>query len=593
MIEQTLAIEAAGTAFQVTARTDAEIRLWAESGPLDEEGGQVVRLIAEAVTGRGFTLEELRFEWTVPVVDMHALYFGGNPRTELTYLPFWDIEKTVSANQGFPFLALLQRGGENRFAFGLADQLSETQLQGHLSELTRCYHFTVRKPGHGGVKVTGRYQEVLFVSRQRQPWPEVLGRYRAVVEATNAEPALPVSAGDFAPVFCSWTAIHHDVSHEWVMRQAPLAAELGFGTWLTDDGWFIESGRFADYSRAGDWEPCTSKFPDMREHVAAVQRLGLRYVLWVSPFMVGTESKAARAYRHLLIPGGERQRFDNLSPWEPETKEIVTELLVRLVRDYGLDGLKIDFIDSVRSQNGRPPGADGAGLGERLYRILAEAVDALRAIQPEVMIEFRNPYANLASRRYANLYRSSDVPLNFTLNRWQAVMLRLLTPDRAVHLDPALWHPDDTDENVAVHLINCLVGVPMVSIELDRYPRSHVELIRHWIGFYNRHRQTFVGGGFRPVLGLGHVPAVRFAGDGEEIVALYDDVPVTLQPTPWTAILNASTRPYVDVSGDGPKGDYRMVERDKLGRTVSERVVPLPQARLAVEIGGSLELVPA
>lgn len=598
MSRQAITIEAAGTVLTISAETDTHVELRTETEPLGSDvDGCVVRLTLETEPDRQFELRDLSLECIVPIVDMHGLYFGGNPREELAYLPFWHREKTVCANKGLPFLALIHRGGENRFAFGLADQLTETRLQAHLSEATRCYHFTLRKPvgadsGAGGISVSGRWHEAVFVSRERHPWPEVLRRYAAVVDAYCDGPTMPVPEAAFDPVFCSWTAIHHDVSHDWVMRQAPLAAALGFGTWLTDDGWFIEEGRFADYSRAGDWEPCAAKFPDFRAHVAAVRALGLRYVLWVAPFMVGKESRAAQRYRHLLMPGQERERFDNLSPWQSETQTIVRDLLTRLVTAYDLDGLKLDFLDSITVPAGRQAGAGGASLGGRVHRVMAEAVDGLLATKPELLIEFRNSYTNLASRRYANLYRSSDVPLNFTLNRWQAVMLRLLAPDRAVHLDPALWHPDDTDENVAVHLINCLVGVPMVSIELDRYPQSHLELIRHWIGFYTRHRRTLIRGDFKPILRLGHVPGVHFASDEESIAALYDDVPVALDPAPRLWLLNASTRPYVEISGGAPEGAFRVVERDKFGRLVAERDVAFTQPRLDVEVGGSLEIVP-
>src|SRR5262249_44904461 len=155
-------------------------------------------------------------------------------------------------------------------------------------------------------------------------------------------------------------------------------------------------------------------------------------------------------------------------------------------------------------------------------------------------------------------------------NRWQAVMLRLLAPDRAVHLDPALWHEKDTDENVAVHLINCLVSVPMVSIELDRYPQSHLNLIRYWIGFYNEHRDCIIHGAFNPDLQLGHVPSILFDGRSEAIISLYESVPVTLdsaKPKLW--LLNASTKPYIEFEPDAPNVNYEATLRDKFGKIVS------------------------
>jgi hypothetical protein len=71
----------------------------------------------------------------------------------------------------------------------------------------------------------------------------------------------------------------------------------------------------------------------MKAHVNAVQALSFRYLLWVSPFMVGDESEAAKHCADLLTSGQERERFKNLSPQRPETRRIVGELMERLVRD--------------------------------------------------------------------------------------------------------------------------------------------------------------------------------------------------------------------------------------------------------------------
>src|SRR5258706_3298752 len=306
---------------------------------------------------------------------MHGLYFGGNPRAELAQLPFWETRKQTCANTGIPYLSLIHRNGQNRLAFGTFDQITETSLTAELSEATRCYHFRFQKPANrdttGQLIPAGtRWEETFFVSKAQQPWSEILHHYVRLSDEATQPAKMPVPAHAFDPVFCTWTAIHHDVSHDWILRNARLAADLGFRTWITDDGWFIETGKFANYSRAGDWLPCEPKFPDFEAHVRMVQELGFRYILWVAPFMVGQDSVAAQRYTHLLTTGSERLGFSNLSPWHAETRQIISNLLERLVQDYHLDGLKIDFLDSVSINSARKDGASEATLGESLYHLL-------------------------------------------------------------------------------------------------------------------------------------------------------------------------------------------------------------------------------
>ena len=590
-------VQAADLMFEIVVElSDAvEIDLQIETVPGLEET-HLIHVIMQAYTGQTFYIEEFSVTWEIPATDMHGLYFGGNPRAELSHLPFWWKQKQVCANTGVPFMALVHRAGDNRAAFGLLDQLTETNLMANLSEITRCYEMQFQKPAYKdtankGMQVQGRYEEILFVSRAQVAWPTVLKTYAEQAASYNAVAEMHVPKQAYDPVFCTWTAIHHDVSHDWIMRNARLAADLGFGTWITDDGWFIEKGQFGDYRHAGDWLPNTTKFPDLKAHVEAVQALGFRYILWVAPFMVGKESLAAQQYAHLLIDGQERNHFNNLAPWYPETADIISELMLRLVRDYHLDGLKIDFLDSLRVNTERENGKGHNTFGGSIHDILQQATDQLLSIQPDLLIEYRNSYANLASRAYANIYRSSDVPINFTLNRWQAVMLRLLAPDRAVHMDPALWHPEDSDENVAVHLINCIVSVPMVSIDLEQYPASHVQIIRHWIGFYNTHRETIIHGEFKPQLHYGHVPLISFCGASEQIVGLYDNVPVQLDPdvnTIW--LLNASTQLSVYIATPESSAPRRAIFYDKFGHITAEESLESLPSLLNIEIGGSVEL---
>ena len=597
MIKNTSA-HAANIDFKFTVETDdsVEAELFIEVEIISEVDC-LIHFHVELPSERTFQIHDLRIEWSVPISDMHGLYFGGYPRQELSHLPFWKTNKNICANTGVPFMALINRDSSNRAAFGLFDQITETSMYAELSEITRCYHFCLQKPANKEtseqtIPVTGQWRETLFVSKSRQPWSEVLQHYVRLMDEATQMPKMPVPEHAYDPVFCTWTAMHHDISHDWILRNARLAADLGFKTWITDDGWFIETGRFSDYSLAGDWLPSAKKFPDFSDHVRAVQELGLRYILWVAPFMVGNDSRAASQYAHLLTTGQERNNFKNLSLWHEDTRQIIFELLERLVHDYHLDGLKIDFLDSISVNSNRVNGANEATLGSNFYQLLCDVTQKLLEIHPNLLIEFRNSYANLASRSYANIYRSSDVPINFALNRWQAVMLRILAPDRAIHLDPALWHPDEDETNIAVHLINLLVSVPMVSIELDRYPHTHLRLIRHWIGFYNSHRDTLIHGHFKPLLRWGYIPMVVFEGNDETIIALYEDVPITLdanEKTVW--ILNASTQPVIQfLPSVSLTGECRVHTLNKFGVTVQELTMPFPLTQLTTEIGGSIRI---
>jgi alpha-galactosidase len=552
----------------------------------------LLRIMIGEKQGPQFSLKQLHLTWQVPATNMHGFIGPGAQPDEIVKLPYWNLQKQSGANRNIPFVALINRNHHNRYTFGLIDQITDATLNAELSEQTRSYHFDWQKPvPYDQPIVTNYWEEILFVSRADTHWAEVLRTYVATVDRLWEQTKLPVPASAFEPVFCTWTAIHHDVDEDWIIHNAKLAAGLGFKTWITDDGWFTDKASFADYRYAGDWEPCEAKFPSFKRHVREVQEMGMRYILWVAPFMVGDASIAAKKYEHLMSTPVSNLYFSNLSPWHEETTPYITNLLERLVTDYGLDGLKIDFVDSIHFDAERNPKESSQSLGKAVYSTLKTAINRLAELKPDVLIEFRNTYANLASRQLANIYRSSDVPINFILNRWQVTMLRLLTPDRAIHFDPALWHQDDSDENVAVHLINAIISVPMVSIELEVYPQSHYDLIRYWISFYNEHRDTIIHGNFQPHFIFGHVGLIRFVGKEEQIIGLYGDIPVTIQQDPiplW--ILNASSRPYIDILSDNFNGKYYVSTKNKFGETVKKETVTFPCYRLDVEVGGSLKI---
>ena len=115
--------------FSMETTGDEPLDLSVSVDPVDHlEDTHVVRFVAERPDCTPFTVRNLSIRWTVPAVDMHGLYAGPPSPEMLAKLPYWQVHTDVCANRGFPFVALFHRGGENRAAFGLIDQLTETAL---------------------------------------------------------------------------------------------------------------------------------------------------------------------------------------------------------------------------------------------------------------------------------------------------------------------------------------------------------------------------------------------------------------------------------------------------------------------------------
>lgn len=406
----------------------------------------------------------------------------------------------------------------------------------------------------------------------------------------------PVPDCTYDPVFCTWTAKNKNVSAEWVETIAPIAKELGFGTLLLDDGWMDWPESRNSYPFLGSWIPHPRKFPDFAEHVSRIQKLGMKYMLWVAPFRMGMESELADSFMEF---GWHRQKEDPdrrsiyLDPRYPKVEQYVRNTLTRLMLDYGLNGLKIDFVDGVGSKIESHMDVEVMSIpfGQHWNQLMHVLMKSLKLQCPDLMIESRQKYANLANYSWTNCYRSPDVPLNFHRNRYNCAVLRMLYPDRAVYFDPALWSIHESDENVARHLISALIAVPMISVELDIYPDTQLSLIRHWMSFYSEHKETFVRGRFQPGFRLGHLPEAMFIGNEETIVALYDDHIFKLENFKGALyILNGTSRSFIEVLKADVVEELVVEVFDAVGQCLFKESRNVLPSQVNVPIGGYIRL---
>jgi len=221
-------------------------------------------------------------------------------------------------------------------------------------------------------------------------------------------------------------------------------------------------------------------------------------------------------------------------PRYPEVREHLMGKYVNAVKDWKLDGLKLDFIDDFKvypeTPLGKSDGRDYANVNEAVFRLITDVSAALRAERPDILIEFRQKYIGPALRRLGNLFRAFDCPNDSATNRLRTTDVRLICGRSKVHSDMFMWHPKEEVEAAALQINSILFSVPQLSVRLAEQPKEHIEMIRFWTGYYNKNRNLLMGdnGTFRAHAPLENYPMLSVRDGERMIVGLYGGSMVTL-----------------------------------------------------------------
>lgn len=369
------------------------------------------------------------------------------------------------------------------------------------------------------------YEVRLRLDGRRRFWADAVSEASAwVAQSAGLKPA-EVPEGAYDPLYSTWYAYWQDVNAAPLEREAEIAAKLGMKTMILDDGWQKAESRTA-YSATGDWKPVPSRFPDMAKHVEAVHKAGLKYMLWFSVPYVGDESEAWKRFEGRFLkkhPGG----VGVLDPRFPEVREHLISLYERAVRDWGFDGLKLDFIDEFVLDEVDPAvaenyaGRDFRSLPEAVDRLMKDVLLRLKAIRPDVLIEFRQNYMGPAILQYGNMIRALDCPADPASNRKRIADLRLTSGSTPVHSDMIVWSREETVSGAALPILNALFGVIQYSIKLDGAKEEHLEAIRHWLAFSQLHRKALLQGRFIPHHPESGYPLIEAESAGERVAVVY------------------------------------------------------------------------
>lgn len=521
---------------------------------------------------------KVRVEFLFPQVDITHFFrpggYGVGGSTAVDVQADWGCRNETSLSRCLPIYEAIDDNDRNRFLLASSEtKRTVVAYPGLREEGSLCFwyveHFT--DPQETPVRSA---EFSLRVDRRDIPfWTAVASASDWMLKTAGYRP-LAVPEAAFDPLYSTWYSFHQDVWAKDIEAECEIAARLGMRTLIVDDGWQgDDTGRYYNY--VGAWEVSPRRFPDIKAHVAKIHALGMKYMMWYAVPFVGNKTPERRRFEgKFLFDLGDPMGCSVLDPRFPEVREYLIGRWEHGVRDWGLDGLKLDFIDSFGIYGNDPAvaenfkGRDIKSLPEAVNRLLLDAVARLKAIRPDLLVEFRQSYVGPAIRQYGNMFRAGDCPGDAMLNRCRIANLRLTSGSGAVHADMLEWHPDETPENAAKNVLSSLFGVIQYSVMLRKVPAAHREMISHWLRFSVDHRRTLMKGEFRPHAPHAHYPVIEAEGEGELIVGVYvAGMGAGVSAAKPTYVLNATGRRGLAI--DFPCG-AKVSVFDTFGKRVAE-----------------------
>ncbi len=248
-----------------------------------------------------------------------------------------------------------------------------------------------------------------FVAVHQGDYFETLREYSRVM-AKQGVAFQPAPESAFGPIWCAW-GYGRPFTPSQIYNALPVVKKIGF-TWVTvDDGW---------QTAEGDWFLEPKKFPngdaDMKALVDKIHAEGFRAQLWWAPLASKPDTELLKNHSEqvLLNADGSKQKISYWNDWylcpaDPNVVEYHRKLVVKIIKDWGYDGLKLDG----QHMNGVPPCYNPAHKHARpeesveaLPAFFKAIYDAARSIKPDSVIEwcpcgtafsfFTLPYLNMS-----------------------------------------------------------------------------------------------------------------------------------------------------------------------------------------------------
>ena len=483
-----------------------------------EDGLEIVTLFLHSSTPE--IPPEFSINWHFPSDDIYQFWNTGYNTDRVNY---YRSGFSSRASKNAPVLCFMNRQNENRFTVACSDALNRLKFDSYIMEEDANFYCSIKFFEEKLPKIS-EYQVQIRIDRRAKPYYETLGKVSNWWASMDELAPAQTPESSKMPVYSSWYNFHQNLIVEELLKELSIAGEIGLEVVIIDDGWQTLDNK-RGYAFTGDWIP--ERIPQMEAFVDSIHKNGMKILLWYSLPFIGEKSKNFERFKGKYLRSWKDQQTWVLDPRYREVREFIISTYENAITDWKLDGFKLDFIGwfaadkntDMTASNGR----DIASVNEAVDRLMTDIMDRLRKIDPEIMIEFRQPYIGPLMRKYGNMFRAVDCPNMAVVNRVRIANLRLLSGNTAVHSDMIMWHRSDPVENAALQFLNILFSVPQISVKLDSLSDEHKKMITFWTKYWKNNSNVLLDGEFIPESPAALFPKISAYDEQKEIIVLYDN----------------------------------------------------------------------
>ena len=525
-----------------------------------------------------FSAKDCAFTWNPTMMDIHGLYFDWGKKV---------IKSRLASNM--PLQQLISRDGRNKLNISVSDVDTPIEIGTGIREedaTVECDVSFFTMP----TAPKENYSATIRLDMRDIPYYDSIYDVSSWWENECGYESAPVPEHARLPMDSLWYSFHQQLDKDEILKECRASKELGMETVIIDDGWQTDDNN-RGYAYCGDWLVAPKKMGDMAQLVDDIHAIGMKVMLWYSVPFMGIYCDKYKEFKNMLLDGcGDEKTFFALDPRYKKVREYLCSVYENAVREWHLDGLKLDFIDSFMLKGKATesdPERDYQSLEDAIHALMSEVKKRLLAINPHILIEFRQSYVGPSIRKYGNMLRVGDCPCDILKNRFNIVNLRYTSGKTAVHSDMIMWNTEDTPENAALQFASVLYSVPQVSMRVDKLPESHYKMLEFYLSFWRKYRETLLDGKLTASNPECEYSLVCSTLGDTSVYTSYSDTVIPVK-TKETVAVNASAKKNLIIK-DGEGKEYTVL--NCLGDEIEKGVITASLQEINVPTAGIIKVI--